>query len=122
MALQLDLEFQRTPAGEFIVTPDEVQWLIDKLRGNGWVTSEQLGASTESQKRKVRAIAESANGAVVSYPGSPGYKLLDACTLAELRRGDSAMRSQLKKMAAKWKPIWRRMHQLALVEQEAVSP
>lgn len=120
MSGQLDLDFQpRTPAGEFVITPDEVKWFVDKLRGNGWVTSIQLGASTESQKRKLRAIAEAAGGSIVSYPGSPGYKLLDACTLVELRRGDSAMRSQLRKMAAKWKPIWRRMHQLQLVDQEA---
>ena len=114
---QLDLDFQpRTLEGDFIVTPDEVQWFIDKLSGQGWVTSLQLGASTETQKRKLRAIAEAAGGSIVSYPGSPGYKLLDACTLKELRHGDRAMRSQLRKMAAKWKPIWRRMHQLELVE------
>lgn len=112
---QLDLSFQPVnAAGEFIVSTDEVNEFIEKLRDRGWVTSVQLGANTESQKRKLRAIAEHANGAIVSYPGSPGYKLLDSCTLAELRRGDSAMRSQLKKMAAKWKPIWRRMHRLEL--------
>jgi hypothetical protein len=117
---QLDLDFQpRTIDGEFIISPDEVQWLIDRLRGHGWVTAQQLGADTEIRKRKIRAIAESAGGAIVSYPGSPGYKLLDACTLKELQHGDRAMRSQLRRMAAKWKPIWRRMHHLQLVEQRA---
>jgi hypothetical protein len=121
MSLQLDLDFQpRTPVGEFIITPAEVKWFIDRVRGNGWVTAVQLGANTESQKRKLRAIAEAAGDGIVSYPGSPGYKLLDACNLQELRHGDHAMRSQLKKMA-KWKPIWRRMHKLQLLEQNAAS-
>jgi hypothetical protein len=79
MTSQLDLDYQpRTLTGDFDITSDEVKWFIDKLRGNGWVTSLQLGASTESQKRKLRAIAEAAGGSIVSYPGSPGYKLLDS--------------------------------------------
>lgn len=114
--LNINLQTTNAPGGKFVVTPDHVKWLINRLRGNGWVTSSDLGASTENEKRAVRAIAAATNGAVVSYPGSPGYKLLDECTLEELRHGDRAMRSQLREMAAKWKPIWRRMHQLELVE------
>jgi hypothetical protein len=100
----------------------DLDWLIAELKrlrtheNRGWVKSRELGAVTEAQKRKLREIAEFGKGAVVSYPGSPGYKLLNDCTLEELRHGDRAMRSQLRAMAAKWRPIWRRMHDLELVD------
>jgi hypothetical protein len=116
MTAQLSLDLNKQASRAPKVTRQNVDWFIDQLRGKGWVRSVALGATTEAQKRRLRAIAELADGAIVSYPGSPGYKLLDSCTLEELRRGDSAMRSQLRVMARKWKPIWRKMHRLELVE------
>jgi len=100
----------------------DLDWLVGELKrlrssnNRGWIKSRELGAITEAQKRRLREIAEFGEGKVVSYPGSPGYKLLNDCSLEELRHGDRAMRSQLRCMAKKWKPIWRRMHALELVE------
>lgn len=109
---------------ELTAAPPEaaaVHWLIDELlrlrtpENRGWIKSRELGAVTETQKRRIREIAELGQGQIVSYPGSPGYKLLDDCSLEELRHGDRAVRSQIRVMARKWKPIWRRMHKLELV-------
>jgi hypothetical protein len=113
---QLELETShRAPR----VTKEDVAWFVDQLRGQrDWVTTTDLGATTEAQKRRLRRIKEMAGGQIVSFPGSPGYKLLDNCTLAELRRCDAAVRSQTRRMEAQLKPVWRRMHKLQLVEQE----
>lgn len=100
----------------------DLDWLVAELKrlrtskNGGWIKSRELGAVTEAQKRRLREIKQFSKGAVVAWPGSPGYKLLNDCTLEELRHGDRAMRSQLRAMAGSWKPIWRRMHDLELVE------
>lgn len=112
MTAQLDLDLFGTPE----VSNGDAHNFIALLRGKGWVTAEQLGADTEAKKRRLRILKRMARGAIVGWPGSKGYKLLDECTLLELRHGDRAMRSQLREMAAIWKPIWRRMHKLELVE------
>jgi hypothetical protein len=114
MNAQLDLVLPPSKA--------DLDWLVGELKrlrsetNHGWVKSRELGFVTESQKRRLRKIKQLGNGAVVAWPGSPGYKLLNDCTLEELRHGDRAMRSQLRAMAAEWKPIWRRMHDLELVD------
>ena len=101
MTAQLDLDLataRRAPR----VSAADVAWFVDQLRGKvDWVTTK---------------IKEMARGKIVSFPGSPGYKLLDHCTLAELRRCDAAVRSQTRRMEAQLKPVWRRMHKLELVE------
>jgi hypothetical protein len=116
MTAQLDLDLataRRAPR----VSAADVAWFVDQLRGKvDWVTTKNLGATTEAQKRRLRRIKEMARGKIVSFPGSPGYKLLDHCTLAELRRCDAAVRSQTRRMEAQLKPVWRRMHKLELVE------
>lgn len=114
MNAQLDLVLPPSKA--------DLDWLIGELKrlrttdNRGWIKSRELGAFTEAQKRRLREIAQFGKGAVVAYPGSPGYKLLNDCSLEELRHGDRAMRSQIRAMAARWKPIWRRMHALELVD------
>jgi hypothetical protein len=94
---------------DLVLPPSKVDldWLIGELkrlrsdRNGGWIKSRELGiALTEAQKRRIREIKQMSKGAVVAWPGSPGYKLLNDCTLEELRHGDRAMRSQLRAMAA----------------------
>lgn len=123
-AEQMPLDLQATAPPERV----DVDWLVAELKrcrtaeNRGWIKSRDLGAVTEAQKRRLRAIAELGEGKIVSYPGSPGYKLLDDCTLEELRHGDRAVRSQIRVMARKWRPIWRRMHRLQLVLDPASTP
>jgi hypothetical protein len=114
MNAQLDLVLPPSKA--------DLDWLIGELKrlrsdqNRGWIKSRELGAVTEAQKRRIRRIKQTSQGAVIAWPGSPGYKLLNDCTLEELRHGDRAMRSQIREMAAEWKPVWRRMHDLELVD------
>lgn len=67
----------------------DVERLAGALAGGSWMTAADLaaviyGAPTEANKRRVRAVASAAAPGVVSFPGSPGYKLLGACTADEL--------------------------------------
>lgn len=68
-----------------------------------WQTAEELsvalfGGVSEAKKRRVRAIASAAGSGIVSYPGSPGYKLWQHCTVDELHACVSAYSSQTDDM------------------------
>jgi len=77
-----------------VVTVREVEQLVQALQAErkedeGWATADVLameiyGKNTETKKRRVRAAANSAGDGVVSYPGSPGYKLWRRCSVDEL--------------------------------------
>lgn len=97
------------------VSSRDVLQFCAQLHGKGWQTSTQLGATTEKAKRRLRQIAELSNGAIVSYPGSPGYKLFDECEPDDFRHGRYATRAQIRKMFEKWRKIERRMHQFGVV-------
>jgi hypothetical protein len=103
---QLDLQV-KTPAPE--VTPEMIEHVIsvlrmapdrplDNRRAPGWMTaceiSNALGIPTTSFDRRVRAIASAAMPEIVSYPGSPGYKLFGRCTIEEIQHCISAFQSQ----------------------------
>ena len=85
------------------------------LRGKGWQTAAQLGATSEKTRRQFRAISEASDGRIVSYPGSPGYKLFDECVPEDFLRGDRANRRQAAKMLSRWNRILRRMHERGIV-------
>lgn len=90
------------PAPE--VSMEDVKRLVAVLKENtGWMTAAQLaeriyGSSSESLKRSIRAIASAARPRVVSFPGSPGYRVLERCSIEEIRRGINALESQGKSM------------------------
>ncbi len=93
--LALDL---RTPAPA--VSMDDVRHLVTVLReadqrlSAAQICEVMFGVVTESQKRKVRAIASAARPRVVSFPGSPGYALWEWCTIDEIRHAIEAMEEQ----------------------------
>lgn len=92
---QLSLCFERpTPA-----KADE-QALIGFLNGKGWMTAAQISGATKWNDRSVREIA-SGSDQVISYPGSPGYKLLHECTSEEYHRYREARRAQAREMVGK---------------------
>ena len=90
---QLDL-FARRPKAPGV---DE---LVAFLRGKGWMTRRQISAVTGWDERLVRAIASESDD-IVSYPGSPGYKLLVECTRDEYESYRNARKSQARDMIAK---------------------
>lgn len=110
-AKQLDLLSEKAPK----ISEGEIVTMMNALHGKGWQKSGQLGAKTPDEKRRLRAISEASNGRIVSWPGSPGYKLFDECTAEDFLRGDNATRSAARKMLAKWAAILRRMHSRGIV-------
>jgi hypothetical protein len=99
MIEQLELVERRAPA----VTDNEVEALVELLRGRGWMTAADICSLAESvigvrwPDRKVRALASGSGGRVISYPGSPGYKLTLECTPEEIG-GAEILRHQAAEM------------------------
>jgi hypothetical protein len=75
----------------------------DLKKRKGWLTAEDLAASLGEgwSDRKVRAVARAMCPKVVSYPGSPGYKLWAACSVAEITATIDSFNSQAKDMTAR---------------------
>lgn len=83
------------------VTAEEIARLVAVLHeAGGWLTAakiaEQLGQGATD--REVRKIASAAGAAVVSYPGSKGYKLWQLCTVEEIDHCITAFESQGRDM------------------------
>jgi hypothetical protein len=112
MSAQLELSIDEKAPD---VSADEIETMINALRGKGWQKSGELGAKTWDEKRKLRAIAAAADGQIVSWPGSPGYKLFDECTPEDFLHGDKATRSAVRKLEQKWIRILKRMHARGIV-------
>jgi len=94
MTAQLEMRFARTAA------KPATEELVAFLRGKGWLTARQIADATKWDDRAIREMA-SASDAVISYPGSPGYKLLSDCTAEEYHHYREARRSQARDMLAK---------------------
>lgn len=88
----------RTPAPA--VSPDEVATLVRVLaEGEGWLTAAEIALKAPGMTdRKVRAVAAAAMPQIVSYPGSPGYRLFAHCTLEEINHCIDAFQSQGRDM------------------------
>jgi len=79
------------------------------LQGRGWLTAKQLRLRGFDE-RELRDIVEfDATGAVLSFPGSPGYKLFDEATLPEIERA-IALKNQARGMLRRWVRYQRRRH------------
>ncbi|PTX95735.1 hypothetical protein [Opitutus sp. ER46] len=66
----------------------------------GWLTAIEIATvmGDDTTDRDVRAIASAACPVVVSYPGSPGYKLWSLCTVAEIDHCIDAFEAQARDM------------------------
>lgn len=92
------------------ITPEQVGQLIAllrtghddeavRLKRKGWMTAAEIAARMEDgTDRLVRKIAAAAGEAVVSYPGSPGYKLWELCSVEEINHAIEAFESQARDM------------------------
>lgn len=74
--------------------------LIGYLRGQGWRTAKQISEALGWDDRAVRELA-AASDEIISYPGSPGYKLLEDCTVEEYEHYRLARRHQAREMIGK---------------------
>ncbi len=96
------------------VSSRDIGNLISRLRGRGWMTAGELLeleglAKTESHMRWIRSIASASHGRILSFPGSPGYRLTSEASLEELA-GVESLRHQAQEMLARYRDIQRVRH------------
>ena len=100
------------------VAPEDVARLVailskaDPAKSKGWLTARDIVAliGPEVDERSIRATANAACPAVISYPGSPGYKLIARCTVAEIQHAIAAFQSQGMEMLKRAQLISRGYH------------
>lgn len=83
------------------ISEAEIERLVAVLReAGGWLSAKEIAAKigADVSDREVRAIASAARPAVVSFPGSKGYKLWQLCTLEEISHCIETFESQGKDM------------------------
>ncbi len=118
---QLQLPLRKAPAPK--VGPGDVALLCRVLRGQGWLTAQEIVNLLNTPEyaigwtdRYIRAVAETSDGAILSYPGSPGYKVFDEATEKECAHCDAAWASQIERMTARRTHYQRRHHKRQLVD------
>lgn len=99
--------------------PVDVEKLVEVLRrARVWVTARQIceilyGQSSDALERRVRLSASAAVPEVVSYPGSPGYRLWSECTVDEITHCIESFESQgrdMLKRAVAYRIAYHRSH------------
>lgn len=83
--------------------------LIKALRGNGWMTAAQLRERGFSDRELRDLVEHDEAGQVLSFPGSPGYKLFDEAPIPEIER-TVALKSQARRMLRRFIRYQRRRH------------
>lgn len=96
------------------VSPEAVEVLLCGLADGRWHSAEQLAqwmsfGAGDNAKRHVRALAAASDGRVLSYPGSPGYKLTMLSTPEDMNPL-ARTRHQAKQMIARTIEIERVWH------------
>lgn len=92
----------KLPAPE--VSPAEIQMLVLVLeRAGEWLTAREIASAlgmreSDASERHVRKVASAACPAIVSFPGSRGYKLWRLCSVDEINHCIEAFESQGRDM------------------------
>lgn len=93
--------------------PGEVDILTAYLNNHpGFHTAKQLAAALAYNDRKIRQLAEAADGMIVSGPGSPGYCHLHHCPTETIGHIADTLRSQARNMLRRSIRIRIRAHSL----------
>jgi hypothetical protein len=108
MSDQLEIDFfSKAP----VVTSEEMELLVQYLRGKGWVKGAMIECALGFNERKLRKLSEVSEGLIFSYPGSPGYKLFtSAVEIAEFERGDTLLAAQAAGIIRRRAAYRRRFH------------
>jgi len=84
----------------------EVAWLVSWLHARpGFHPAKEIAGMTGVNDRKIRQLAEHADGAIVSGPGSPGYCHTAHCPPEVLSRVVRSLESQAKRMLGRARRI-----------------
>lgn len=62
------------------------------------MTGQQIADSINLGERLTRKIASASAPTIVSYPGSPGYKLWSLCTVEEINHAIESFEAQARDM------------------------
>lgn len=93
------------------VNRDSIEELCGLLQGRGWVTARDLRRLRPLwQDRFIRLLANAAGGRVLSYPGSPGYRLTGEASAEERECAVAKLRHQAREMGERASAIARQHH------------
>jgi hypothetical protein len=101
---QLALDFDRPE-----VLDARLAELIRALKGQGWVKAARLRELGFSDRELRLLVEHDEAGDVLSFPGSPGYKLYEEATIEEIGRC-VALKNQSRGMMRRFVRYWRRLH------------
>jgi hypothetical protein len=87
---QLDLFSTKAPK----ISALEVETMKTALRGRDWQTAADLGAHSEGEKRRLRAVAEASKAEIISGPR--GYRLTREVSHTEFHRCRARLLSFVK--------------------------
>lgn len=100
----LALDFDRKVDPAPVATPADVERVIAILsEATAWMTAAEIAEALGDKytDRKVRRVASAAAPQIVSFPGSPGYRLFNSCTVEEIDHCIATFRSQARDMTAR---------------------
>jgi hypothetical protein len=121
MTDQHQLDLIRPRGVEREVTDAEVHALISVLRLAGWVKAHVLSERLGWPDRKIRAAARASKGHILSYPGSPGYKLTIEATVEEIKQA-AALKHQADDMLHRFLQIERVYHSKQPLPESPPAP
>lgn len=89
------LAFDLAPKPAIAGVSDRMIELVSVLSHGQWMTRRELERLGFNERELRSLVEETKPPLILSFPGSPGYKLLSLATVDEVRRGaDGPLRSQ----------------------------
>ena len=91
-------------------TDRQLEYLLSILRDGRWDTAKELKVYGFSD-RELRDLVENSDGQILSFPGSPGYKLFDHVTIDEIEQAKALLnqgRAMIRRFLRYRKPYHRR--------------
>lgn len=106
--MQLELPLQTPKPADLEEIARLARYLYEA--GDSWHTARTISADLNLTDRKIRHLAASSGGLVVSGPGCPGYKHARHCDPDEIATVTARLRHQAKLMADRAGDIARTFH------------
>lgn len=109
--MQLELSLQAPTPADLAEVAGLASWLY--AAGDRWVPAREIAAELHLNERKIRHLAASSGGLIVSGPGCPGYKHSRHCDPEEIAAVQSRLLHQARLMADRASEIAREFHRAA---------